>query len=261
MKNVIQIFSQKHPTSNQHFKLQNIRQNIQFVIGNKQCEFNRLSYGVSIGPAAFSAFMNKIFRLLTLNKKAITNLDDVYMQSQTKDELSTVFEKYNQILQENMKVAPDKSHFFLTRKKFLGHIIERNTITPQKPRMNAIQKLQPPSNKKKIQEFFGMLNFLSKYVNKLQLYFTPFYNILRQQNNFEWTTEHQTRFEEIKLFSPKNYQTLFQIPINHFMLCATPPISASAQHYYNLTMEQIKRISFQQILDYLHKLNLDALPL
>ena len=25
-----------------------------------------------------------------------------------------------------------------------------------------------------------------------------FYNTLRQQNNFKWTTEHQTRFEEIK---------------------------------------------------------------
>ena len=32
----------------------------------------------------------------------------------------------------------------------------------------------------------------------MQLYFRPFYNILRQQKNFEWTTEHQTRFEEIK---------------------------------------------------------------
>ena len=26
--------------------------------------------------------------------------------------------------------APDKSHSFLTRVKFLGHIIERNSITP-----------------------------------------------------------------------------------------------------------------------------------
>ena len=60
------------------------------------------------------------------------------------------------------------------------------------------KKLQPPTNKKKIQEFLGMLNFLSKYVYKMQLYLRPFYNILRQQNNFEWTTEHQTQFDEIK---------------------------------------------------------------
>ena len=32
----------------------------------------------------------------------------------------------------------------------------------------------------------------------MQLYLRPFYNILRQQNNFEWTTEHQKRFEEIR---------------------------------------------------------------
>ena len=32
----------------------------------------------------------------------------------------------------------------------------------------------------------------------MQLYLRPFYNILRKQNNFEWTTEHRKRFEEIK---------------------------------------------------------------
>ena len=32
----------------------------------------------------------------------------------------------------------------------------------------------------------------------MQLYLRPFDNILRQQNSFDWTTEHQTQFEEIK---------------------------------------------------------------
>ena len=171
----------------------------QFVIGNQQYEFNRLFYGISIGPAAFSAFMSTIFRPLILKKNAITYLDDVFMQSQTKEEMFNVLEQYHKILQnENLKAAPDKSHFFLTRVKFLGHNIEKKTITPLKSRIDAIQKLQPPTNKKKIQEFLGMLNFLSKYVYKMQLYLRPFYNILRQQNNFEWNTEHQARFEEIK---------------------------------------------------------------
>ena len=60
-----------------------------------------------------------------------------------------------------MKAAPDKSNFFLTRVKFLGHIIKKNTITPLKSRTDAIQKFQPPTNKKKTQKFLGMLNFLS----------------------------------------------------------------------------------------------------
>ena len=32
----------------------------------------------------------------------------------------------------------------------------------------------------------------------MQLYLRPFYNILRQQNNFEWTAEHQTQFEDVQ---------------------------------------------------------------
>ena len=111
------------------------------------------------------------------------------MQSQTVEEMFTVLEKYHQILQnENMKAAPDKSHFFLSRVKFLGNIIERKTTTPLKSRIDAIQKLQLLSNNKKIQEFLGMLNFLSEYVYKMQLYLRPFYNNLRQQSNFKWRT-------------------------------------------------------------------------
>ena len=33
----------------------------QFVIGKQQYEFNRLFYGISMGSAAFSAFMSKFF--------------------------------------------------------------------------------------------------------------------------------------------------------------------------------------------------------
>ena len=109
------------------------------------------------------------------------------MQSQTKNEIFIVLEKYHQCLSnENMKGAPDKSHFFLSTSKTSWTLIEKDTITPLKSRIDAIQKI------------IGMLNFLCKYVYKMQLYLRPFYNILRQQNNFEWTTEHQTRFEEIK---------------------------------------------------------------
>ena len=43
----------------------------------------------------------------------------------------------------------------------------------------------------------------------MQLYLRPFCNILTQQNFFEWTSEHQTRFEEIKkLLKEQNSNTI-----------------------------------------------------
>ena len=63
------------------------------------------------------------------------------MQSQTKNEMLYVLDKYHQILlKENMKAAPDKSYFFLTRVKFLQHIIEGNTITPLKSHIGRNHK-------------------------------------------------------------------------------------------------------------------------
>ena len=86
-----------------------------------------------------------------------------------------------------------------------------------------------------------MLNFLSKYVYKMQLYLRPIYNILRQQNIFEWTTEHETRFEEIKNFLTEKISN--RIPDANqpfYAQCAILQILASVQHYYNPTMERIK---------------------
>ena len=62
----------------------------QFVIKNQKFEFNTLFYGISIGRATFSALMNKIFRPLFLSKNLITNLDDAFKQSQTKNEMFDV---------------------------------------------------------------------------------------------------------------------------------------------------------------------------
>ena len=68
-----------------------------------------------------------------------------------------------------MKAALGKSHFFPTRVKFLGHIIKGSTKPPLKSGIDAILKLQPPSNKKKIYEFFGILHFFGIYIYKMQL--------------------------------------------------------------------------------------------
>ena len=65
-----------------------------------------------------------------------------------------------------MKAAPDKSHFFLTRVKFLGYIIECKLISALKSQLDAVLKLQPPSNKEKLQELVGIINFFLLIISK-----------------------------------------------------------------------------------------------
>ena len=78
-----------------------------------------------------------------------------------------------------MKAAPEKSWFFLTHVKILGHIsadnktsriLRGNTTMRVKLRIDAILKFEIPSKKKKNQEILEILNFLSKFVYKMQYY-------------------------------------------------------------------------------------------
>ena len=111
--------------------------------------------------------MGKKFKPLVPSKNIITHLHDVFIHFK-QNNIFKVLEKYHQILvKEKMVAAPDKSQFFLTRVKLIGHIRERNTITPLLSRFIPKLKLQPPSNEKKIQVFLEMLKFSSKYVLKM----------------------------------------------------------------------------------------------
>ena len=111
----------------------------QFVRGNQQYEFKRILYGISIGPASFSAVMSKTLSSLILSKNIIIYLDDDFIQSLTKQEMFKVLDEYHEMLiKETMKAASDKSHFFLTRVKLFGHIIEVTKIIPSKSRIDVI---------------------------------------------------------------------------------------------------------------------------
>ena len=108
-----------------------------------------------------------------------------------------------------MKAAPDKSCFFVTLVKLFGDIIEGTTITLLNSRILVIVKLQPQSNKKKIHELMKCNCFLGKNVYLMQVYLRKFYKLLRQQNNFEWTLEHQKRIDETKtLLTDQNSNTI-----------------------------------------------------
>ena len=50
----------------------------------------------------------------------------------------------------------------------------------------------------------------------MQLYLRPFYNILRQQNNFVWTTKHQKRFDELKTLLTEQLSNTISNPYQPF---------------------------------------------
>ena len=75
-------------------------------------------------------------------------------------------------------------------------------------RLEAIQKLQPPTTVKDCRSFVGMVNFLSMFCPELQNLFKPIYDLTRKGRSFMWGKEQQDSFEEIKC-------RLIKLPVLH----------------------------------------------
>ena len=90
---------------------------------------------------------------------------------------------------ENLKAASDKFFFFLDSVKFLVHQIQNNHIHPIKSIIDGFLKLQQPKNTKEIQNYVGILTFISKFIYNLQVITRLFYVQLRDTTDFKWTLE------------------------------------------------------------------------
>ena len=79
-------------------------------------------------------------------------------------------------------------------------LIKENTpcSTPLRSRVDAVQRLEPPTTPNKCKTFCGLINYLSMYLKDLQKRLIPIYNLTRKGMSFEWTDEHQKIFEELK---------------------------------------------------------------
>ena len=84
----------------------------------------------------------------------------------------------------------------------MGHRIKvvkgRPSVTPQKSKIDAINKMQPPKTPKQTKSLIGMVAYLSMYISKLQILLVPMHKLTRKGVKFEWTSEMQQNFEEIK---------------------------------------------------------------
>lgn len=82
--------------------------------------------------------------------------------------------------------------------KYLGHIIEKNSIKPLKDNLKAIKEFKEPKDKKNIRQFLGKINFYYKYIENAAKQLELLHNLLRKDIKFSWTAECQKAFNNMK---------------------------------------------------------------
>jgi len=142
--------------------------------------------------------MNKIFKPY-LNKFVVIYLDDTNIFSSTFEEhLQHLRKVLNKIGKSGLKLQPDKCHFGKTTLSFLGHIISKNGIQPDPAKVSAVEHFPIPTNLTILRDFLGLVSYYRRFIKDFAKIATPLHQLMRKDQSFTWTTEHQEAFEELK---------------------------------------------------------------
>ena len=91
-----------------------------------------------------------------------------------------------------------KSAIARSRIEYLGHIVDKNGISPRLSKVAAIADMKPPHNQRGIRRFLGAANFFKKHVQNFSGIARPLYDLTKKGIKYQWTDYANIAFDSIK---------------------------------------------------------------
>ena len=143
------------------------------------------------------AILHKCHLKLSNRKYCEAIMDDLLLFMPTKE---SHFENIEDMLKaackNGLKISPKKCQLFKTELQYMGNtIFIENRIVHVKSlrsRLEAIQKLKPPTTAKGCRSFAGMVNFVSIFCPKPHKLLKPIYDLTKKGRHFIWGAEQKS---------------------------------------------------------------------
>jgi hypothetical protein len=111
-------------------------------------------------------------------------IDNIVVKSKKYgDMLNDLKEAFDNLCKYKMMLNPKQYVFGVSSEKLLGYMVSSRGIDTN-PKVEAIEKLQPPWSRKEIQKLSRMMTTLSRFISMLDECDMPFYKLLRKANSF-----------------------------------------------------------------------------
>ena len=165
--------------------------------------WNRLPFGLSVSPEEFQRRLNEA--LSGLQGIAII-ADDIliYGKGQTAEEAKLDHDRnlvalLNRCREKGICLNPNKFKLHLKSVRYMGHLLTENGLKPDPQKIEAIDRMPPPTDVQGVQRINGVVNYLARFVPNLSERLEPLRALTRADNEFIWNPEvHGKAFEEVK---------------------------------------------------------------
>jgi hypothetical protein len=146
-------------------------------------------------------FQEKMSELMTGLDFARAYLDDLLIIS-TETGFNKHLEKLEQVLnrlsEAGLKINAVKSFFGRTNLEYLGYNFSREGIRPSQKKIDAILQIKPPTTRKQLRRFIGMVNYYCDMWPLRSHLLAPLSSLTSAKVKWKWTTEHQEAFDKMK---------------------------------------------------------------
>nr|AAM08865.1 Putative retroelement [Oryza sativa Japonica Group] len=116
-----------------------------------------MTFGLKRAGATYQRAMNYIFHDL-IGWLVEVYVDDVVVKSkEIENHIANLRKVFERTRKYGLKMNPTKCAFGVSARQFLGFLVHERGIEVTQRSINAIKKIQPPEDKKKLQELIGKL--------------------------------------------------------------------------------------------------------
>ena len=158
--------------------------------------FKRLPFGISPAPEIFHRVMVECFGDIP---GVLIFLDDLLVHGSTKkehdDRLELVMKRAVKL---NIKFNKSKCNLGTHEVKYMGHSFSKEGMRPDDSRVKAICDMPAPTDKKALQRFLGMINYLASFIPNLAEETLIVRDLIKQKSAWQWSQNHQKVFERLK---------------------------------------------------------------
>jgi len=128
-------------------------------------ELTVIFFGMTNSLAIFQVIMNEILRDLINKGKVAVFIDDILVETETKERHNEIVEEILKRLEENdLYIKPEKCVWKVQKIGFLGIVIGLNGIEIEKEKVDGVLSLPEPKNIKDVRKFLGLANYYRRFI-------------------------------------------------------------------------------------------------